>query len=434
MNNILAIRSPSGRVVGFHAGNLDIARLSAEAWEATSSQANTEALQALTEWDQEETQKDAQKTKPAKHQVRSLTVNVNQVCNLQCVYCAAGGDGSFGDPVKKISIEKTLPQIRFFLNKLEVGSTFRLTFLGGEPLLYPEGIEMIADYAQSLAQEKGIQIQFVVVTNGTQFHEKTISLLKKIKANITISIDGAAPINDQIRPTKGGKGSTELVIQGLQNLLQHKSELGRVGLSGVFGAMNKDVVSAYKFYRQFQVDWFDFTFDHTEVRPEISEIFAKGLADVAALAYEMGGEKELRKIKLFDTYFEILDSKVGTENYCGAGKSYFMIDARNNLYTCPWLVGQKNEIVGTGETLFVEKLKPYQEPLIEKNGCQDCWARFICGGGCMYMHQNKTGDKHQVDQNFCERTRYLITVAILYYEQSRDAGLIAGGQNYEEVI
>jgi len=422
MNNLLAIRTPAGRVVGFHAKNLDVARLSSEAWEALGHVENDSSADLIS-WNNEESSRVSEQ----KNHVRSITINVTQVCNLHCTYCAAGGDGSFGDPVKKISVEKTLPQIQFFLNKLSSGDTFRITFLGGEPLLYPEGIKLIADYALQLALEKNISIEFVVVTNGTQFNEKTISLLKEIKADITVSIDGAADVNDQVRVTKAGKGTTSAVVQGLQNLLKEKKHLGRVGLSGVFTAFNSDLLSAYLFYNQFNVDWYDFTYDHTEVRKEVSDRFMHELSQVAGQAFQIGGEKELRKIKLFDTYFQLLDSKVGTENYCGAGKSYLIIDARNNLYTCPWVVGQKDEIVGSGVTLFDSELKKYANPLIEQNGCQTCWARHLCGGGCMFIHKNKTGDKHQVDENFCERTRYLIAQAILYYEQSRQTVLNAGG-------
>jgi uncharacterized protein len=416
MENILAIRGPNGRVIGFHAGNLEVAKLSEESWSALKGQSEAEALSQLQEWNQEIAEKPARK----KQDIRSITINVTQVCNLHCSYCLAGGDGSFGDPVKKISVEKTLPQIRFFLEKLEAGSEFRITFLGGEPLLYPEGIALIGEYAEELALQKNIRVTFVVVTNGTQFNDKSIAVLRKLKAQISISIDGPAEINDAIRPTKGGKGATQAVETGLKMLLQYKNEIGKIGMSGVFGAMNEDLLQAYNYYLQFDIDWMDFTFDHTETKAEVSRRFTEGLSQVAAAAFKSGGEAGLRKIKLFDTYFELLDSRIGTENFCGAGKSYLIIDARNNLYTCPWVVGDKNEIVGNGETLFADRLKPYQDPLIEKNGCQNCWARYICGGGCMYMHKNKTGDKHQVDENFCERTRSLIALAIMYYEESRN--------------
>lgn len=413
MNEILALRTPSGRVVGFHAQNLEVAELSEQAWESLSSS----PLQELQSWNQEKSSR--VHSAPRKSGARSITLNVTQICNLHCTYCAAGGDGSYGDPVKKIAIEKTLPQLKYLMEKVPLGEEFQITFLGGEPLLYPEALDILSDFARELAQDKGISVSFTVVTNGTLFTEKNIEILKSMKPNITISIDGPAEINDRVRPTKGKKGTTALVIEGVQRLLQHKTSLGKVGMSGVFGAENMELEKAYEFYSQFDLDWFDFTYDHKEVRSEISRDFTGRLMTVAQKAFEQGGEKALRKIKLFDNYFQILDSQQRVENYCGAGKSFFMIDARNNIYTCPWVVGESKEVVGHGEQLWQEKLKSYQDPLYQKNGCQNCWARFLCGGGCMYIHRNKTGDKHKVDENFCERTRSLIATALMYYEVSR---------------
>ncbi len=97
-----------------------------------------------------------------------------------------------------------------------------------------------------------------------------------------------------------------------------------------------------------------------------------------------------------------------------------MIDARNQLYTCPWVVGEKDEIVGQGQTLNRAKLEKYQKPLIELNNCQTCWARYLCGGGCMFIHREHTGDKHTKDIMFCERTRGLILMALMYYKLSRE--------------
>ena len=176
---------------------MDVARLSEQAWEQGLQ------LDEMRTWNAEHKPEQLIEAPHEPHKVRALTINVTQICNLHCSYCAAGGDGSFGDPVKKISIEKTLPQLQFFMKKLSAGDEFRLTFLGGEPLLYAEGLRLLALYAQELAADRQIKTQFVVVTNGTQFTRANIEILKQIKANITISIDGPPEINDPLRPNKG---------------------------------------------------------------------------------------------------------------------------------------------------------------------------------------------------------------------------------------
>ena len=411
--NVMAFRSPKGRVVGFHMLNMEVAELSEQAWQ------NGLNLDEVMSWSRSEKEELSQKEKSLpQNTVRALTINVTQVCNLHCTYCAAGGDGSYGDPVKKIAIEKTLPQIKFFFSKLKTGDEFRMTFLGGEPLLYPEALLILSEYTRELAKEKSIRVQFVVVTNGTQFTTRNIEILTQMKADITISIDGPPQINDELRPNKGGKGVTKEILQGLNQLLDFKPQLGRIGLSGVFGSRNEDLEKAYLFYSEYPVDWFDFTYDHLETRAEVSEKFTRSLLRIADLAFQKGGAKELRRIKIFDQYFQAFESQQKNKNYCGAGKTFLMVDARNQIYTCPWVVGDSKEIVGQGETLFKDRLAAYAQDLVEQNKCHNCWARYVCGGGCMFIHKNKTGDKHQVDTNFCTRTQTLIAASLLYYEES----------------
>lgn len=442
MGNLIAIESKPGQVTGFHSQKLEVASLSTQAWAAIAAESESSTspearprhsiLSDLQSWDQESL---TGFLEPKIQNFQSITINVTQVCNLHCTYCAAGGDGTFGDPVKKISVEKTIPQLLFLLKRVPDGGHFQVTFLGGEPLLYPEGIQILAETVQNESQKRNIKNEFIVVTNGTLINEKTLAVLKNLKAHLTISIDGPASVNDALRPSKGGQAVTQKVIEGIQKLVAAKSQLGKIGLSGVFGKTNLNIQQAFEFYRSFDVDWFDFTYDHLETLPEISQAFTEKVLMVAEQAFAHGGESALRKIKFFDSLFSRLDQQEKLENYCGAGKSYFVMDARNNLYTCPWLVGESKEIVGTGQALWEAKLDPYKAPLVEKNGCQNCWARFLCGGGCMYIHRNKTGSKHQVDENFCERTRTLMAMGIVYYEQCR-RGLesefqVAKGESYE---
>lgn len=428
--DIIAFKEPGLNPVAFHARNMEIAELSEQAWEQMTptqlisseplfTTGESEPAQLLEEWNQE--QNPDVKSGKLDSIVRSLTLNVTQICNLHCTYCAAGGDGSFGDPQRKISVENTLPQLRFFLAKIPDGGRFHITFLGGEPLLYPEAIELIADYVTLMSAGRNIRTSFSVVTNGTLLNEKVLTILKKIKCNVSISIDGPKEINDRTRPQKNGVGSTEAVIAGIEKLIAHKAELGRLILHAVFSRHHSDVLATYNFFKNFNVDYYEFSYTVEASDEASSQAYTAGLKAAARQAFSEGGEAALRKITLFDRHFRAFDEQQQTENYCGAGKSFLMIDARNQIFTCPWEVGNKKDQVGSGTDLQTEKLEDLSKPLIEKNNCQTCWARYLCGGGCMFMHKSKTGSKHQKDINFCLRTRDLISTSILYYKQSRMA-------------
>lgn len=419
--------------VAFHARNLEVAQISESAWasmapttfdngfvmnmEPNEAGVDSSALSSLDRWEQESSLE--AKTISLGKTVRSLTLNVTQICNLHCTYCAAGGDGTYGDPISRISVEKTLPQIQFFLSKLQPGEKFSITFLGGEPLLYPEAIQLIGEYTKQVASEKSITTSFMVITNGTLINEKAIAALTAINANITVSIDGAPEDHDKARPQKNGQGSSVAVISGLKKIIENKESLGRINLHAVFSRNNLEVEKAYRFFSDFNVDTYEFTFDITESDSKTTQLFLAEMSCTAELAFGRGGEAELRKIVLFDHYFKALDDQLRTENHCGTGKSLLSLDSNNKIYACPLDVGQKNELIGEGSLLDQTALESLTPALIEKNNCQNCWARFLCGGGCLFAHKNLTGNKHKKHISFCERTRYLIGLAITYYEKSR---------------
>lgn len=426
--DIIAVQTNDG-IIAYHSRNLEVAELSPEAYEQMAkinlrtsgipfaNLNQNEAAASLTGWQQEENAD--VKSGHIEYGIKSLTVNVTQICNLKCVYCAAGGDGTYGDPVNRINVEKTLPQLKFFLEKLKDGSTFSLSFVGGEPLLYPEAIRLIYDYVMLQTAGRNIRSKFMITTNGTLITDKVLDMLRTMKIHITVSLDGESTINDQVRPSKDGRSSTALTVDGIKNLVGIKSNLASLGIAGVYSAKNLEVKKSYLFFKSLGVDWFEFNFSYTEKDTAAQTEYLAQMKEIAQLAWDAGGETEFRRIKAFNLYFQTLDSQQRIENFCGAGKTFLMIDAKNQLYTCPWVVGEKDEIVGTGASVDLQKLDKYQKPLIELNNCQTCWARFLCGGGCMYIHREHSGDKHKKDELFCERTRSLILLAIMYYKRAR---------------
>lgn len=420
--DIVAFKWNGKAPLAFHARNIEVAEISEQTWNemlASNLHETNEARLALESWNSEfiETTQDSK----SKYGIRSLTINVTQICNLKCTYCAAGGDGTYGAPQTRINVEKTLPQLKYFLEKVPDGENFKINFLGGEPLLYPDGIQEIANYVRLVTAGRKVQASFRVVTNGTLINDKTLAVLTNIRAHIGVSLDGPVEFNDYSRPSRDGSSSTQKTVEGLQKISQFRDSLGGLSIHGVFDKNNLEVFKAYEFYQQFSADSYEFTYSVIQNDDVSNRKFVDQMNLVAAHAFEKGGEVELRKISVFNNYFSVLDSQRRTENFCGAGKSILSLDASNNIFTCPWDVGDKDEQVGKGIDLDIARLSKYQDPLVEKNNCSDCWARFVCGGGCMFVHKQSTGSKHLKDGQFCFRTRSLISTALLYYKLSRMA-------------
>ena len=428
--HVVAFKKGLGPAYAYHSKNLQVAEISDDLWnqmpvadfskaeelEISDSQISQES-QDLKSWSQFETPVESLVKPENKF---NLTLNITQLCNLHCHYCAAGGDGTYGDPVRQISVEKTLPQIAMLMKRLKPGGQFNITFLGGEPLMYPLAIQAIGLFTKKLDAENNIKAEFQIITNATLINDSVLDVISPIRPTITVSIDGPPEINDRQRPQKNGLKSSDQAIQGLQSLLKRKDQFGPLLLHAVFNKNHTDVEKVWEYFQQFPVDKMEFTFDVTEKSEEANRSFTESLKKAAALAFAKGQEKELRRIQFFDIYFSQLDSQTRRENHCGSGKSLLSLDSRNQIYQCPLEVSFKTRVVGIDDQINWGLLKPLEKPLIELNNCQSCWAKHLCGGGCMFNHESLTGDKHTKHPTYCFRTRHLLSEVIMYYKQTRE--------------
>ena len=84
-------------------------------------------------------------------------------------------------------------------------------------------------------------------------------------------------------------------------------------------------------------------------------------------------EKLLRRI-LFAT-------QKGAE--CGASRGYATVDGEGNIYACH---RQAHSLIGHIAYGIDEELrwKWCENRIYARGGCLDCWARYVCGGGCRY--------------------------------------------------
>lgn len=441
--DLLAIRTADGGAIGFHARSLEVAELAPEAVHAleaivandmdrlkksnsVDSTTDDEAATELREWEQSTSTRASEAT--TDKVIRSLTINIAQVCNLACTYCAAGGDGTYGSKTKTPELDQVREQLAMLLHAVPAGDRFTVNFLGGEPLLYPDIIRSIARDAGLLVAGRTIDLRFSIVTNGTLVTPAIAELLASLKTHVTVSIDGAPDDNDVARLTKSGKGSSAMIMKGLNELFKVHARLGSIAAGSTFGKHNLNVAAAWTFLSAMPFDSLVFDFAADANDDEASRAFAKGMIEAADLAFAKGGEKELRRLHVYDHLFQMLDDQIRITNHCLAGKNHLQMDTDGRFTACQWFVGQDDEELGRGAAIDEKKLAAFDRPLIEKNGCGSCWARHLCGGGCMHVNKLKTGNKHNVDRTYCERTQAVLAKGIERYARARYANTSDGSR------
>ncbi len=158
--------------------------------------------------------------------------NVGQRCNLKCVHCYSHSRD------REYSGELTTREGRALLEDLASFGSPVILFSGGEPLMRPDLLELIA-HARSLG------LRAVISTNGTLISSSTASELKSLGLSyVGISLDGLRETHDKFR---GTKGAFDMAMDGLRAC----QEAGiKVGLRFTINSRNvQDIPAIFRMLR-----------------------------------------------------------------------------------------------------------------------------------------------------------------------------------------
>ena len=128
--------------------------------------------------------------------------NCTQRCNLKCDHCCVWATERAG------AKELTTRQAKVMIDDLAGMGVPVLVFSGGEPLLRPDVVELVA-------HARGAGLQAVLSTNGTLIG---LDLARRLAvaglSQASVSLDGAGGVNDALR---GVKGAFEAALRGIRN-------------------------------------------------------------------------------------------------------------------------------------------------------------------------------------------------------------------------
>ena len=129
----------------------------------------------------------------------NVVVNTTLDCNLSCWYCyenrIAGSKLSSG----VIEAIKKNIYLHYETTKFK---TLKLSFFGGEPFLYFDGIKQLLDYSNVFCSERGIELIADFTTNSTLITSEQINYLKQFRCHFQITLDGGHSSHNKIKVDK----------------------------------------------------------------------------------------------------------------------------------------------------------------------------------------------------------------------------------------
>jgi uncharacterized protein len=177
-------------------------------------------------------------------------------CNLDCEYCfylekqalfSKGEDYVMSDEVLVAYITKYIT--------LQPTPVVGFVWQGGEPTLlgldfYKRVVELQRPYADQKEVTNSIQ------TNGTLLDDDWCEFLKENNFLVGLSLDGPQEIHDRYRKDKGGKGSFDKVMRGMELLKKHGVEFNIMATVGRDTAYKP--LEVYRFFKEWGVEFIQF--------------------------------------------------------------------------------------------------------------------------------------------------------------------------------
>ncbi len=367
------------------------------------------------------------KTYPLKStEVKALCLHICHDCNLRCRYCFAD-EGAYHSAREFMSEETAKKAIDFLIENSGNRKVLEVDFFGGEPLMCLPTIKNVVAYAREKSAKDGKKFLFTTTTNALLLDDDAIDFFNREMENVVLSVDGRKEVHDAIRKTVNGRGSFDLIIDKIKKFVKSRGNKSYY-VRGTFTAKNLDFSKDVIFLAENG-------FDSISMEPVVTDI--PDLAIRAEHLDAINAEYENLLGKYLDKYdkgegFNFFHFNVDLEggvclrkkvSACGAGNEYFSVVPNGDIYPCHQFAGDKDFLMGN---VFDGKLNPQirsefaNSSLFTRQGCESCFAKFICSGGCAANNYHYEGDINKPYKITCSMMKKRIECGMHTFAHKKD--------------
>lgn len=339
----------------------------------------------------------------------SAWVHITDRCNLRCEYCYlphVKEDMSWETGVTTINaiIRSAIQQ---HIRKVKI------KYAGGEPLIRSDFLFDLHNCARKAAKDSNIELDAIVLSNGTLLNEEIIQNMKNSSLRLMISLDGVGHQHDIQRPYAGGKGSFADVKRGILLAINHQirpdisitiSGKNALGVSEVVEwVLDHDLPFSLNFYRENELSMSTEALQFDEMN------IIQGMLE----AYKVI-ENHLPSRSLLGSLVDRANLSSPHLKTCGVGENYLVFDQKGMVSKCQ--MAMKHPITNSQSenllTVIQEDKSGIQNISVdEKEGCKDCEWKYWCAGGCPLVTYRATG-RYDVKSPNCNIYKTLYPEAV----------------------
>ena len=343
----------------------------------------------------------------------------NYSCNFSCTYCY---QDQYSNPNQQLDFKMIDAFFRYIQSEF-AGRKKYITVFGGEPLLNSPRQKELIVYLLNKANAAKLDVCFV--TNGYTLVEYIdILRLGRIR-EIQVTLDGTEAIHNKRRFLKGGAGSFEKIVKGIDLCLQNKIT---VNLRMV---VDKENITDLPAFATFAIDkgWTKSPYFKSQIGRNYELHHCQSSPD-----------KLFDRVSLYESIYELIRqhphilefykpaysvSKFLSENgelpeplfdACPACKTEWAFDYTGHIFPCTATVGKADESLGTFYPEVTRKGDLITEwemrDVTAIQDCKDCSVQLACGGGCGAVAKNNSGKICSTD---CRPVKALLELGFAAY-------------------
>ena len=340
-------------------------------------------------------------------------------CNLRCPYCYEKHLYQKNVNLKTVMDEKIVDAVFEAILSLDTENERgkQIALYGGEPLQLKN--LPIIEYILKKGDKLGYS--FGATTNGADFYHFVPLLSEFDSEGVQITIDGPKGVHDKRRFRKGGKGTFDDIVKGIDLAVEHDIPV-RIRVNVDFDNI-KHVPELADFFRE--KGWYP------HVKAYASGVFLSDCATYSPVIPQENFSEEMIDLFFKDERMEALRGTFGSFGFilghlfldrsfsprfwsCSAHTSLFYYDPFGDIYPCGEALGHQEHTIGKyiPELKFNDSLQYWRKRTIfTVHECAECNLAFFCGGGCAYRAYRKTGT---IYGPYCEHVKSSLKYEVPY--------------------
>ena len=345
----------------------------------------------------------------------SLSLMVSSGCNMRCRYCFNDGGTAPCDSNEVMNLEVAKTAVDFLvLNSTQ--TTLGIDFFGGEPLFNITLIREIVAYCTE--KYSNVKWLFSMITNGTLITDDIVEFFVKYHFHIVVSYDGLLQ-DYQRKSAVEGRKNRELVRESVRKLvavLPKKDISIRCILTHTMVPYIKEIVAEAK-ELGVRVLFGPVTLQQGNPMNMTDDDYDIYLRDVEYLFAQYENWEDV--VGITSVPFIVGTLIKGAQRYysCGVGIDQVGVSSTGNIYPCHRFIGvdgmeMGNIYDGINHEIYSQYAHRYVDNM---NGCDTCWAKYFCGGGCAHESMTYEDSPFVPAEERCKLTRHEIEMGVKLY-------------------